>query len=47
MVHDAAKREIKWTVPEMRAGEMFAINFKVDLDGELIGKQGLTFDQRG
>ncbi|MDX1414490.1 MAG: hypothetical protein R3293_09890 [Candidatus Promineifilaceae bacterium] len=46
IAHDGAQREIKWTLPEMNAGEFLHIYFTVDLDGALVGEQGLSFLNR-
>ena len=41
--HNAAAREIMWTLPDIQPGDMVHIDFIVDLDGNLIGEQGLGY----
>ena len=43
MNHNPATREIEWTLPDIGPGDFLHIYFTVDLDANLVGKQGLAY----
>jgi len=42
-VHNAAQRKLVWTAEELNPGNSFDIDFMVNVDSSVVGKQGLAF----